>query len=127
MQSENMARTGQADQTDRLISSEKVDGTAVYNRNGDRLGTVDHLMIDKFMGQVEYAVMSFGGFLGMGESYNPVPWRSLTYDVNLGGYVIDTDRSRLESAPRYTTSDQPNWSDRAYTERVDDYWHVGRV
>jgi hypothetical protein len=71
--------------------------------------------------------MSFGGFLGMGESYNPVPWRSLTYDVNLGGYVIDTDRSRLESAPRYTTSDQPNWSDRAYTERVDDYWHVGRV
>ena len=127
MQSENMARTGQADQTDRLISSEKVDGTAVYNRNGDRLGTVDHLMIDKFMGQVEYAVMSFGGFLGMGESYNPVPWRSLTYDVNLGGYVIDTDRGRLESAPRYTTSDQPNWSDRAYTERVDDYWHVGRV
>jgi len=127
MQSENMARTGQADETDRLISSEKVDGTAVYNRNGDRLGTVDHLMIDKFMGQVEYAVMSFGGFLGMGESYNPVPWRSLTYDVNLGGYVIDTDRSRLESAPRYTTSDQPNWSDRAYTERVDDYWHVGRV
>jgi len=127
MQSENMARTGEADETDRLISSEKVDGTAVYNRNGDRLGTVDHLMIDKFMGQVEYAVMSFGGFLGMGESYNPVPWRSLTYDVNLGGYVIDTDRSRLESAPRYTTSDQPNWSDRAYTERVDDYWHVGRV
>ena len=127
MQSENMARTGQADETDRLISSEKVDGTAVYNRNGDRLGTVDHLMIDKFMGQVEYAVMSFGGFLGMGESYNPVPWRSLTYDVNLGGYVIDTDRGRLESAPRYTTSDQPNWSDRAYTERVDDYWHVGRV
>jgi sporulation protein YlmC with PRC-barrel domain len=127
MQSENMARTGQADETDRLISSEKVDGTTVYNRNGDRLGTVDHLMIDKFTGQVEYAVMSFGGFLGMGESYNPVPWRSLTYDVNLGGYVIDTDRSRLESAPRYTTSDQPNWSDRAYTERVDDYWHVGRV
>jgi hypothetical protein len=127
MQSENMARTGQADETDRLISSEKVDGTAVYNRNGDRLGTVDHLMIDKFTGQVEYAVMSFGGFLGMGESYNPVPWKSLTYDVSLGGYVIDTDLSRLESAPRYTTSDQPNWSDRAYTERVDDYWHVGRV
>lgn len=127
MQSENMARTGQADETDRLISSEKVDGTAVYNRNGDRLGTVDHLMIDKFTGQVEYAVMSFGGFLGMGESYNPVPWKSLTYDPDLGGYIIDTDRSRLESAPRYTTGNQPNWSDRAYTERVDDYWHVGRV
>jgi sporulation protein YlmC with PRC-barrel domain len=122
MQSENKARSGEVDETDRLISSEKVDGTAVYNRDGDRLGTVDHLMIDKFTGQVEYAVMSFGGFLGMGESYNPVPWKSLTYDVNLGGYLIDTDRSRLESAPRYTTSNQPNWSDRAYTERVNDYW-----
>jgi sporulation protein YlmC with PRC-barrel domain len=73
MESESMARTGQSDETDRLISSEKVDGTAVYNRNGDRLGTVDHLMIDKFTGQVEYAVMSTGGFLGIGESYNPVP------------------------------------------------------
>ena len=99
MANETMARTGQADETDRLISSQKVDGTAVYNRNGDRLGTVDHLMIDKFSGQVEYTVMSCGGFLGMGESYNPVPWKSLTYDVNLGGYVMDADRPRLENAP----------------------------
>src|ERR1700730_13240958 len=98
MQSENMARTRQAGKPDRLSSSAKVEVTAVYNRNGDHLGTVDDLMIDKFTGQVEYAVMSFGGFLGMGESYNPVPWRSLTYDVNLGGYVIERDRSRLESA-----------------------------
>jgi len=92
----------------RLISSEKVDGTAVYNRNGDRLGTVDHLMINKFSGQVEYAVMSFGGFLGIGESYNPVPWDSLTYDVNLGGYVMDADRARVEQAPRFHSSAPPN-------------------
>jgi len=127
MESESMARTGQSDETDRLISSEKVDGTAVYNRNGDRLGTVDHLMIDKFTGQVGYAVMSFGGFLGIGESYNPVPWKSLKYDVNLGGYVMDTDRARLESAPRYQSSGQPNWSDRAYTGKVDEYWGVRRI
>jgi PRC-barrel domain protein len=50
-----------------------VDDTAIYNRNGDRLGSIDHLMIDKVSGQVEYAVMSCGGFLGIGESYNPVP------------------------------------------------------
>ena len=67
----------EADETNRLISSEKVDGTAVYNRNGDRLGTVDHLMIDKYTGHVEYSVMSFGGFLGIGESYHPLPWRVL--------------------------------------------------
>lgn len=127
MASETMARTGQSDETDRLISSQKVDGTAVYNHNSDRLGTVDHLMIDKFTGQVEYAVMSCGGFLGMGESYNPVPWKSLTYDVNLGGYVMDADRARLEQSPRFQSSTQPNWSDRGYTERVDEYWGVGHV
>src|ERR1700716_2395923 len=127
MESESMARTGQSDETDRLISSEKVDGTAVYNRNGDRLGTIDHLMIDKYTGQVEFAVMSTGGFLGIGESYSPVPWDSLVYDVNLGGYVMDADRVRLEKAPRFTSNAQPNWSDRSYAERVDEYWQVGRV
>ena len=127
MANETMAHTGQTDETDRLISSQKVDGTAVYSRNGDSLGTVDHLMIDKFSGQVEYAVISCGGFLGMGESYNPVPWKSLTYDTNLGGYVMDADRARLEQSPRFQSSSQPNWSDRGYAERVDEYWGVRRA
>jgi len=70
MQGDRMARTGQTDKTDRLISSDKVDGTSVYNKNGANLGSIDHLMIDKFSGQVEYAVMSTGGFLGIGESYS---------------------------------------------------------
>jgi sporulation protein YlmC with PRC-barrel domain len=122
-----MTRTGQTDETDRLISSDKVEGTSVYDRNGDNLGAIDHLMIDKISGRVEYAVMSTGGFLGIGESYSPVPWDSLTYDVNLGGYVIDADRAHLEKAPRFTSSAQPNWSDRFYAERVDEYWQVGRV
>lgn len=127
MADDAMARTGQTDETDRLISSQKVDGTSVYNRNGDSLGTIDHMMIDKFTGQVEYAVMSSGGFLGIGDSYNPVPWKSLVYDVNLGGYVMDADRTRLERAPRFQSSGRPNWSDRAYTEQVDEYWGVRRV
>ena len=127
MATENMARTGQTDETDRLISSDKVEGTTVYNRSGDNIGSINHLMIDKVSGQVEYAVMSTGGFLGIGESYSPVPWHSLVYDVNLGGYVIDADRARLEKAPRFTSNSELNWSDRSYAERVDDYWHVGRV
>jgi hypothetical protein len=84
-------------------------------------------MIDKIGGQVEYAVMSTGGFLGIGENYSPVPWDSLVYDVNLGGYVIDADRARLEKAPRFKANAEPNWSDRSYAERVDEYWQVGRV
>jgi hypothetical protein len=115
-------RPVEADETRGLISSEKVEGTEVYNRNGDHLGTVDNLMIDKFTGHVEYAVMSFGGFLGIGESYHPLPWKALSYDTQMGGYVVDADRSRLEEAPRYTSSDAPDWSDRAYRSRVDDYW-----
>ena len=112
------------DETDRLIASDKVEGTAVYNRMGERLGTVHNVMIDKFTGQVAYAVMSFGGFLGMGESYHPLPWRVLTYDTRQGGYVVDLDRSRLEGAPSYTTSNMPSWSDQSYRRRIDEYYGV---
>ena len=83
------------EETDRLIASDKVEGTAVYNRQSERLGTVHNFMVDKSTGQVAYAVMSFGGFLGMGESYHPLPWRVLKYDTRQGGFVIDLDRSRL--------------------------------
>jgi hypothetical protein len=112
----------EADETDRLISSEKVESTAVYDRRGERLGTVHHLMIDKYTGQVAYAVMSFGGFLGIGESYHPLPWKMLTYDTRLGGYVVALDRKRLEGAPSYTSRQMPDWSDRSYTGRIDRYW-----
>jgi hypothetical protein len=111
-----------ANETNRLISSEKVDGTAVYNDDGQHLGAIHHLMIDKFSGHVEYAVMSFGGFLGIGERYHPLPWRTLTYNASLGGYCVDLDRERLELLPYYTTSNPPNWSDRAYRDRIDQYW-----
>jgi hypothetical protein len=110
------------DETNRLISSDKVDGTDVYSRDGDHLGTVHDVMIDKRTGQVEYAIMSFGGFLGIGESYHPLPWRTLSYDTKLGGYVVDVDRTRLDMAPRYTSSSLPDWSDRGYRSRVDEYW-----
>ena len=80
------------DETDRLISSDKAVGTAVYNRQAEHIGSVYNLMIDKYSGQVAYAVMSFGGFLGIGESYHPLPWKKLTYDPRLGGYVVDLDR-----------------------------------
>ena len=84
------------DETRNLISADKVVGTAVYNRREEHLGSVYGLMLNKLNGQVAYAIMSFGGFLGMGESYHPLPWRVLTYDTRLGGYVVDLDRSQLE-------------------------------
>ena len=111
----------ETDETHRLISSEKVDGTAVYNPAGDRLGTVHHLMIEKYNGRVEYAVMSFGGFLGIGESYHPLPWRLMSYDTRLEGYVVNIDRTQMERAPRYMSSSTPEW-DRDYRSRIDEYW-----
>ena len=117
-----MDRPVEANETNRLISSGKVDGTAVYNTAGEHLGSIHHMMIDKFTGHVEYAVMSFGGFLGIGESYHPLPWKSLTYSSNFGGYCVDLDRTRLEGSPRYTMATEPDWSDRAYRDKIDQYW-----
>ena len=87
------------DETDRLIASNKVEGTAVYNRQSERLGSVYNFMVDKRSGQVEYAVMSFGGFLGIGDSYHPLPWKSLTYDTSQGGYVVDLDKNPCKGHP----------------------------
>ena len=84
------------DTSGRLIAASKVNGTTVYNRSGDRLGTVYDLMLDKRSGKAEYAVMSFGGFLGMGERYHPLPWHVLTYSQDHGGYVVDLDRTKIE-------------------------------
>lgn len=89
------------DETLNLISADKVVGTSVYNRQGENLGEVYGLMLNKLNGRVAYAIMSFGGFLGIGESYHPLPWRALTYSTELGGYVVDIDRERLQAAPHY--------------------------
>jgi hypothetical protein len=124
MQSNDLGGAVATDETDRLISSDKAVGTAVYNRHGEHLGSVYNLMVDKYSGQVAYAVMSFGGFLGIGESYHPLPWRALTYDTRKGGYIVDIDRTRLETAPSYTSSTVPNWSDRDYGRRIDDFYGV---
>jgi PRC-barrel domain len=67
-----------------LISADKVEGTSVYSREGEKLGSIYGLMIDKFSGRVIYAVMSFGGFLGIGDRYHPLPWSVLTYDPGQG-------------------------------------------
>jgi hypothetical protein len=112
----------ETDETSNLISSDKVDGTAVYNREGEKLGSIHTLMIDKTAGKVTYAVMSFGGFLGIGDRYHPLPWDVLTYDTGQGGYVVDLDRSMLEAAPTYASSETPNWNDRRWNQDVYDYY-----
>jgi PRC-barrel domain len=115
-------RTVATDETSSLISSDKVEGTAVYDRRGEKLGSIHSVMIDKTSGKVAYAVMSFGGFLGIGDRYHPLPWHVLTYDTGQGGYVVDLDRSKLEGAPTYGASETPDWSDRRWGQQVHDYY-----
>ncbi|MGK2910828.1 MAG: PRC-barrel domain-containing protein [Sphingobium sp.] len=112
------------DETTNLIASDKVEGTSVYNLNGEKLGTVHHFMVGKRNGKVSYAVMSFGGFLGIGESYHPLPWEALTYDTDLNGYVVDIDKERLTGAPSYAQGNDPAY-DRAYGTQVYGYYGLG--
>jgi sporulation protein YlmC with PRC-barrel domain len=112
--------------TSDLISSDRVEGTKVFNATGDKLGSIDDLMIEKRSGQVRYAVLEFGGFLGMGTDRYPMPWSILKYDTSLDGYVVPIDKKVLNNAPRYSDEDPPVY-DEDYGRRVHrhygvDYW-----
>ena len=89
----------QKDETASLISAGKVQGTNVYNTQGENLGEVYDVMIDKRSGKIAYAVMSFGGFLGVGNNYHPLPWNTLKYDTRQEGYVVGLTKQQLEGAP----------------------------
>jgi hypothetical protein len=102
-----------------LISSEDVEGTAVYDMKGSQIGEIDHLMIDKISGRVTYAVMSFGGFLGLGHSHYPIPWGALTYDTNWGGYVTSVTERQLKDAPAFSDD---TWGDRDWERRTHEHY-----
>ena len=106
-----------------LIAAEKVKGTDVYNRAGEKLGSVEDIMIDKVSGRAIYAVMSFGGFLGMGEKHHPLPWATLKYDTQKGGYVVNLDKKQLEGAPSYDRDSEFKWTPE-YGRKVDSYYNV---
>jgi len=115
------SRSVEKDETTDLIASNKVEGTAVYNRQGDKLGEVYNFMVGKRSGQVAYAIMSFGGFLGIGQKYHPLPWNALTYDTGKKGYVVDADKERLMGAPSYAAGEEP-FAQPDYGRQVRDYW-----
>src|SRR6266700_4094855 len=83
------ASQSQASQSHSLIASDRVEGTPVRRTGGEKIGTIERLMIDKLTGNVAYAVLSFGGFLGMGQKHAPIPWARLSYDRTLGAYQLD--------------------------------------
>ena len=108
-----------------LIGSDKVEGTDVYGATGNRIGSIERVMLDKRSGQVSYAVLAFGGFLGIGHDHYPLPWNSLKYDTDLGGYKVAVTEDQLKGAPKYASDDDWNWNDSARAKSVNDYYGVG--
>lgn len=106
----------------KLISSNRVQGTEVYGPGGEHVGEIDHLMIEKISGRVAYAVMSFGGFLGLAKDFHPIPWNSLKYDTTLDGYRTDITREQVEGAPAYAGGDAFDWNDDEWHSRVHSHY-----
>jgi hypothetical protein len=115
-------RTVDQRETSNLIGSDKVEGTPVYRLNGDHIGQIERVMIDKISGKVAYAVMSFGGFLGIGEDYYPLPWSVLTYNPTLGGYEVEITDQQLKGAPKYSRHESWDWSDRQRPQKLTHYY-----
>jgi hypothetical protein len=111
-------------ETPMLIGSDKVEGTPVYRPNGDRVGQIERVMIDKIGGKVAYAVMSFGGFMGIGEDYYPLPWRLLTYNPELGGYQVNIGEEQLKGAPKFSKHESWDWDNPSKGKSVLDHYGV---
>ena len=107
-----------------LIESDRVEGTTVYDPQGNNIGSIKRLMIEKLSGRVAYAVMSFGGFLGMGSEEHAVPWSKLTYDTSLGGYRTVISESQLRGAPAFARDRSWDWNDRDRERELHDHYRA---
>jgi PRC-barrel domain len=107
-----------------LIESDRVEGTTVYDRQGNNVGSIKRLMIEKLSGRVAYAVMSFGGFLGMGGDEHAIPWSKLTYDTRLDGYQTDITETQLSGAPGFSRDRNSDWTDRTREQELHDYYRA---
>ena len=120
---DNPTTSADVTETHDLIASDKVEGTKVYDPNGEHIGSIERILVEKRSGKVSYAVLSFGGFLGMGHDHYPLPWSKLNYDEELGGYRVDVSKQQLEGAPRYDREDDDYWT-AENGRRVYDYYGV---
>jgi sporulation protein YlmC with PRC-barrel domain len=111
------------------IRAGKAIGTNVYDLSGKKIGEVKDIVLEKTSNSILFAVVSFGGVLGMGEKYHPVPWSELDYDPDQGGYRVSFTAEQLKNAPAdsieaLTKGDGQTFRDRAFTHYgTKPYWH----
>jgi sporulation protein YlmC with PRC-barrel domain len=106
----------------RVLSASTLNGDDVYNPNGDKLGSIKEIMLDIESGKVCYAVLSFGGFLSLGEKLFAVPWSALAIDTENKRFVMDTDEERLKNAPGFDSDNWPNMADPTWEKSVHAYF-----
>jgi len=104
-----------------LLSSEDLESTPVFGGNGEKIGTIDHLMVHRESGQVIYAVVTFGGFLGLAQSHYPVPWHALKYSYEKKGYLTNIDEKSVRDAPEFSDD---GYGDQTWACKLDE--HYGR-
>jgi sporulation protein YlmC with PRC-barrel domain len=108
------------------IRAKRVIGTSVKDTSGNKIGQVEDIVLDKQSNQILFTVVSFGGFLGIGEKYHPLPWSTLDYDKDEGGYVVNFSKEQLQAAPAYTIEDLTKGDGTQYREQVYDYYNAPR-
>ncbi|CAA9542288.1 MAG: hypothetical protein AVDCRST_MAG23-2205 [uncultured Sphingosinicella sp.] len=115
------AASDEARETLQTFMSARVDNVLVYDTDGSKLGSLYSVQIDRPSGRVEYAVLSFGGFLGLGQSFHPVPFRALSVNEKRGGYTVNIGKQMLQGGPSYRPDTAPSW-DASYARRISDYY-----
>jgi hypothetical protein len=123
-QANALHREDQQPRSHSLIASDRVEGTPVRRVNGEKIGTIQRVMIDKLSGNVAYAVLNFGGFLGLGQKHAPIPWARLTYEPNLGAYHLEMSDEELSKAPSVTAGEEFDWGDRSREVEIHNYYRV---
>jgi sporulation protein YlmC with PRC-barrel domain len=105
-----------------LMTASTLEGDRVVNRQGEDLGEIDEIMLDVPRGRIAYAVMSSGGFLGLGDKLFAIPWSALTLDTDNKWFVLDVDKQRLQDAPGFDKDNWPNTADAEFDARVHSYY-----
>lgn len=108
-----------------LMGASTLIGDHVRNKQDEELGDIKEIMLDTRTGEVSYAVLSFGGFLGMGDKLFAVPWDALTLDTEHKGFLLDVDKARLKDAPGFDKSKWPDMSDPSWVKRIRTYYGGG--
>ena len=118
-------RADMADQPEalRLLSSNAVEGMAVFGRDGDKVGTVAAVLFDRFTGQADFIVVLIGRVLGIGGNYHPLPWPAVHYEPRLEGYVLGIERTMLSSGPSFKSQADVVF-DSAYSDRILSYYRM---